>query len=386
MKAFLILFLLVSPLSATYVFRCEEAELTQEQKTRLFECILKGEPPRTFYDPDFHYLKAKCRRISSSLQLEWIPPSLWQLAVIHAFFNDPNIRIGILACGGQRWEPIEYEETLHHHLISADQIEDIIHCFDHHSRTLPNLCNLFFQVNKAVHTLYLRAEGSYLKMLHLAISELPPFTQWKEKQFPFWKSPWIYNPNSAEIFYTGLQDINLLTEIVKLECLAHENGEWVLYRGYPSSAPLSTLQFEDGNSHALSFGSTLLGGAFFSLDACAMTYSKPHQPTEQSFLALRVTPQELREFFRVGPLHPLIQMLVDGEMFHAHTKIATKNAQLNEHKTCEGYFMKCNKTCCDPIDYITNSTMTPEELERAFLFLCKKSGSIFCYPPKNGSF
>ena len=208
-------------------------------------------------------------------------------------------------------------------LSSAGSMEEIVECFDSESQSLPGLCELFFKVNQAIASLYKRADSSYAQMLHVAISELPPFNQWREKQFPFWTSPWIDNPNSARIFYDALKDEALLSTIVKIEQAAQENGEWVLYRGYPGSDPLSTLQLgESSCSHALSFGSTLLGGAFFSLGAAALTYSKPDVQVTHNFLALRVSPHELKEIFRVGPLHPFVQLLVNGEMFHAHEVIA----------------------------------------------------------------
>lgn len=360
---------------ATYLFTFE----SQELKTPLFELILKGEPPRTFYDTNPIDLKEECRKLSSSIRLEWIPPSLWQLGALHAFFHNPTIRDGILACSGPEWDPLTYERTLHHRLVSACSIEEIVSCFDQHSRSLPHLSELFFQVNQSIVALYHRAGRLYTEMLHLAISELPPFSIWREKGFPFWKSPWIYNPKAADIFYSAITDRKLFAEILNIEELAHENGEWVLYRGYPGLSFPSTIQIGHTQNHALSFGSTLLGGCFFSLEASAMTYAKPETSKEHSFLALRVPPKELRDLFRIGPLHPFLQLLVDGEMFHAHTKVAAKSSDEYASKPIEGYFMKRNKYCIDPIDYIITTTMTSEELEKSFHQLCEKSGFISFY-------
>lgn len=107
-----------------------------------------------------------------------------------------------------------------------------------------------------------------------------------------------------------------------------------------------------------------------------MTYSKPEHPAPHSFLALRVTPHELKELFRIGPLHPFIQMLADGELFHAHTKIASTTADEQQRKPLHGYFMECNKHCNDPIGYIVTYKMTAQELETAFRTLCERSGSF----------
>lgn len=386
MKILSAIFLLVlSPLSATYLFIFEESP-SYDQKMRLFELILKGEPPRIFYDSNPIDLNAECHKLIPSLCLEWIPPSIWQLGVLHMFFHEPTIRDGILACCQQEQEPLEYEQSLHRHLTSAQSLDEILNCFDHHSLSLPHLCKLFFQINQSLIALYQRAHGSDVEMLNLIISGLPPFHQWREKDFPFWRSLWIHNSNSVEIFHNAIKDSNLLTEVIKIERLAHENKEWVLYRGYAGSGYPSTLQLNATNSHALSFGSTLLGGAFFSLEAAAITYSKPETPTAHSFIALRVCPQELMDLFRIGPLHPFIQLLSDGEMFHAHTKIATNNSNEHKNKPLDGYFMHCNKYSIDPIGYITAPNMTPEELEKRFLSLCEKSSHIFLYDPTDEKF
>jgi len=387
MKFLFAMFLVaLHPLSATYLFIFGKEEPNYKQKTQLFELILKGEPPRIFYDSTPIDLNAECHKLNPSLRLEWISPSLWQLGVLHVFFHEPTIRDGILACCQGEQEPLEYEQPLHHRLTSAQSLDEILTCFDHHSRSQPHLCELFFQINQSLIALYHRAHGSEEEMLHLIISELPSFHQWREKDFPFWRSLWIHNPNSVEIFHNAVKDSNLLTEVLKIERLAHENGEWVLYRGYAGSGYPSTLQLNEAHSHALSFGSTLLGGAFFSLEAAAITYSKPETPMTNSFMALRVCPQELMDLFRIGPLHPFIQLLADGEMFHAHTKIATKNLHEHKDKPLDGYFMNCNKNSIDPIGYITAPNMTPEELEKRFLSLCEKSSHIFLYDPTDEKF
>lgn len=73
-------------------------------------------------------------------------------------------------------------------------------------------------------------------------------------------------------------------------------------------------------------------------------------------------------------------------MFHAHTKIATKNSDVHKNKPLDGYFMRCNKRSIDPIGYITAPNMTPEELEKKFLFPCEKSSHIFLYAPSDEQF
>ena len=104
MKTLFILFLLaISPLFATYLFLGEE-KLGSEQKEQLFSLLLQGEAPRVFYEENPIDLQAECSKLFPSLQLEWIPSSLWQLGALHAFFHDPVIRNSILSRSASLWD------------------------------------------------------------------------------------------------------------------------------------------------------------------------------------------------------------------------------------------------------------------------------------------
>lgn len=355
------------PLWSTYIIYNDDS-LTDSQQADLFDLILKGEPPRSFYNDDSFDLETECQRLHPFLKTVWIPTLVWQLGVLHAFFHDDHIRHIILASATEA--PVFFEDGLLPQLSTEHSLAELVDHFDRESKAIPNLNTLYFEINKALTALYDRSQRSDSQMLQLAIAELPPFTEWPERQFPFWNSPWIYSYNSAQVFYDSLTDAKLMDALLQIEHLAHDNGEWVLYRGYPGTGYPTTLQFHDTSSHALSFGSTLLGGTFFSLEAAALTYAKPH-----TFLALRVSPQEMQKYFRVGPLHPLVQMLVDGELFHAHTKIAAGSGFQNSF--LNGYFMKCNQYCTDLCGYIFNMTMTPMEFENEFQALCERSGVLF---------
>ena len=331
--------------------------------------MIHGEPPRTFYE-------TRAAEMENVCSLQWIPPSMWQLGVLHAFFHNEIIRQRILAAAGSNWEPLAYDQDLHPRLASANSLQEIVEHFDQQSQSLPLLSELFFLANDALVTLYQRAQGSDAEMIRLVVSELPPFEEWQERQFPFWQSPWIYNVNSVQLFYQALTDEVLLNQAAAIERLAHERDEWVLYRGYIGSGYPSTLQNEGTGNHALSFGSTLLGGAFYSLESTALTYAQPETPMPYSFLALRVPFQEMKELFRWGPLHPFLQLLVDGEMFHAHTKIAAQTPDEYLTKPLQGYFMKCNQHCLDPTGYLLQLQLSPQELEERFHGLCERSGHI----------
>ncbi|MGE5196742.1 MAG: hypothetical protein ACM3JI_05375, partial [Anaerolineae bacterium] len=205
-----IFLLFLAPLSATYILFLDEKDCGQEERTKLFDLILRGEPPRIFYDSHPFDLELECTKLIPSLGLEWVPPTIWQLAALHAFFNDQAIHKGILATSKNGYA-LNYEEMIHPRLASAKTIEEIVECFDSASQSLPNLCDLFFRINDAVVSLYNRAYGSDLEMMRLAISELPAFEEWPQREFPFWKCPWISNLNSAQLFYRGLKDDFLLS-------------------------------------------------------------------------------------------------------------------------------------------------------------------------------
>lgn len=236
----------------------------KQKQTQLFNLILRGEPPRSFYNESTWNLHSECKKLLPSLTLIWIPPSAWQIGFLHAFFHNTKVCEGVLKYLEVDWEPLEYEQLVHHNLPLMHSLQEIAELFDSYSQSFPDILQeLFFHVNEHVRDLYDRAGGSDLKMVHLAVFELPPFKQWSERRFPFLKAPWVHNPGSAELFYGALQDAHLLSEVLKVERLAYERGEWVLYRGYSGVALPSTLQLDSIDSHALSFGSTLLGGSFF---------------------------------------------------------------------------------------------------------------------------
>lgn len=372
----LVLLIFMSSLSATYIFFNAD-ELDEEKKVELFYLLMQAEPPSVFCRADKVDLKETCRGLSPNLDLQWITPTSWQIAALHAFFQNSGIQQTILACAKSGLDPLVYDGELHDQLSNAQNLETIAAFFDAKSQSLPGAKGLFFALNQAIAQLYERAERRENDMVTLALAELPSFSLWREKEFPFWKSPWIYNPGSAEIFYKALMDENLIRTILQIEQNAHQRGEWVLYRGYSGAGYPTTLQTDDAGSHALSFGSTLLGGAFFSLEATALTYAHPIDQGQWSFLVLRVALEELQKLFRIGPLHPFIQLLVDGEMFHAHTKVAAEAPDAYLVQPVQGYFMACNRHCVDPIGYILALQMKPEELEDQFQTLCAKSGIVF---------
>lgn len=372
----ILLVLLTRSLAATFVCYFEERILDNQLKEKIVDLILRGEPPRSFYSTMPIRLESECRKIIPSIQLQWIPSSVWQMAVLHAFFHDKEIREGILKCSREWWNPVDYEQEIHQLLPNVQTFEQIAECFDRQSLTIPNLCNLFFKVNHAVGALFKRANGSDMEMLRLIIAELPSFDELQRSQFPFLSNPWNDpNPHLLQNFYEGLMDEKMLSKIVKIERTAYDNGEWVLYRGYDGFEYPTTLQLEGKGNHALSFGSTLLGGVFYSLGATALTYSKTENEKKgHHFFALKISPKELNDVFRIGPLHPFVQMLVDGEMFHAHTKVAASKENDYQEKTLNGYFMKINKHCKDPIGYILTLKLTADELENAFQNLCERGG------------
>lgn len=401
-KLLFIFFFLVNPLLATYVIISGEASLAEAQKSSsIFHLFLKGEPPRSFYEPASFSLVDECQRICPTLKLRWMPQTLWQLGVLHAFFQNEEVRQGILFYLENKAAP-SYEEVVRKSLSKASCLDDLVKEFDCRTAKIPHFKELFFQIQKALADLLKRAEYDEEKLLHLILSELPPLEKWPEKSFPFWSSPQAYDLDSIKSFYSALKDACFISKLIEIERQAHKRGKWVVYRGYRGCGYPITLEKKDlhprhrclavlpkisfekepPSSHALSFGTTVLGGAFFSLDATALTYAKNQSFERQTFFALLVTPKELKEFFRVGPLHPLVQMIAKGEMFHANTKIAARAPKEYENKQLQGYFMKQNSCYFDQIGYILALGKTAERFERRFSRLCKRSGRLFCKQKK----
>jgi|GEM_PF-3549638 len=367
MKICLLLLLCIQPLFATSLILVD-SNLENEKYQELYELILKGDAPRRFFEPDSFDLQSELKKISAGSQLVWISPTVWQLGMLHGFFHDPAIREGVLACVKYGYSQLSYDEIVQERLPSLSKPAEIAYLFD--SITLPHLCSLFFRINEHILSLHDLSEGEENRMISHILSDIPPLDEWKEREFPFWEYQWITNPRSIQLFYQGLTDEKMVKRCAELEKEAHESGKWVFYRGYPGCGFPTTLQPNRKDSHALSFGSTLLGGAFFALESSALTYSKTEKRWAYCFLALSLTPDEIDTFFRIGPLHPFLQMIADGEMFHAHTKIASQN--LGE-QPLDGYFMKCNKTCTESAGYILNQNMSVSEFEEGFQAVIKKA-------------
>lgn len=371
--------LLFGQISATSILLFDGCELSEAKKAKLLEIVFKGEPPRVFYDREPINIEAEVHALDSKIRLEWIPPTLWQIAALHSFFADVEIRRYVTQLPGPWWNPLSYDEKLNSYLHAVTSHDQVVRLFDSHSKSLPDIEELYFRVNNAIANVYLRAGKSDSKMLDILLHEIPQFSKWATMQFPFWWCPYVQKPEAAELFYKALTNTHLIAEFVKMERAAYEKGEWILYRGYKGVALPSTIEIGTAESHALSFGSTLLGGVFFSMEATALTYCAPDISDEWSFLVLSVTPDELKKFFRVGPIHPLIQMLSDGEMFHAHTKIAATAPDTYFDKQLYGYFMKSNRYCYDKIGYILTFDMTTDELEKEFQLLCERSARVYSW-------
>ncbi len=227
---------------STNIISFEEDLQSEDIKKQIFELAFLGEPPRSFYNQEPLSMNNELSKILPTAKLHWIPPTLWQLGMLHAFFQDKDIHEGILTCLGSSWDPMCYDDDVHFFLSKAENFDEILAFFDHKSKSLPNIINLFFKVNKALHKLYERSNFSSTKMLDIILDEIPDISQWKHEGFPFWKSPWIYNLNSPLLFYQALKDKKFVSKIMDIEEKAHENSSWVFYRGYSGEKLPSTLQ------------------------------------------------------------------------------------------------------------------------------------------------
>lgn len=321
MKLVLLFICLLMPLHGVYLLHFDDEEVVDADiKSELYARIMKD---------DGENIVEACKSFLPSVTLEWITPTAWQVVALCEMYNDEAIKEEALALG-----PIEYEERVH----SLIETGDISSAFQPRHEYAP----LFFLLNKKISERYKVALGCQITMVKSCSFEGAQ---------PLYPYAYLTNPHSYELFFSALKDTELLFQLIEQETLAHRFGQRVFYRGYEGSGMPTTR----GN-HALSFGSTLLGGALFSVEACALTYSKPwNDALSWRFLAVRVGQEDIKELFRIGPLHPFLQLLSDGEIFHAHTKVL--------FAPYTGYFMKINKNIKEPLDYFFALDTTAEDLE-----------------------
>ncbi len=348
----------------------------------LYESLMLYDEPRNLFGKG---------QIDASI---WVPPSLWQLSALHAYFHNEHIRNTINQFGytqnlyhpteKAQWRqhpkratwPNNFDEVVIETLKKSLDQTDILPLYDSFIH-YEGLSDLFFALNDYILTLYKNNQQNYEKMLLNILDEIPPSSQWKENFFfPFYFSLFKDSSQDMECLGKALKNKELITALMHNEITAQQEQKIVFYRGYhqcDKNFP-NPINSDTGESHALSFGTTLLGGVFYSTDACALRYTYHDNLSPNTFFTVNLTSKECLTYFRIGPLHPFLQLIADGEFFHAHTKAALDTPK---EKSVSGYYAECNRRIFDVTGYIFSYTHSLTELSQQLKELFHSSGKLY---------
>ena len=191
----------------------------------------------------------------------------------------------------------------------------------------------------------------------------------------------------------------IIIKIIELEKEAHKKNLRLLYRGAQvvhltldnQKIPLyflplkgdyqdEELRLKKGmSSYSLSYSNSFLGGVFLSTDACAARYVLSDE-VPYIFHALNLSEEDLigQNLFCIPPLHPLVEMFMDGEWFHPHTKMVKRF----EGERCHGWFCKISRYFSDELGYIFRMDCTPEQLAVDLLNMSKNHLEIIYANPE----
>lgn len=137
-------------------------------------------------------------------------------------------------------------------------------------------------------------------------------------------------------FYKGSGSKNYLNPVdmkraIEIEYEAHSKNKFVLYRGAnvldDEKDPLTSADnpISKRLNRSISFGSTLLGGIFSDVGACAYCYMSEFEQRPVGY-ALLIDKKEyaqgkLSNMFYIPPLITLLDLLAKGEFFHSRAKV-----------------------------------------------------------------
>lgn len=356
---------------------------TKEANREIYRMLMIGDKPREIFSTEPGNLLNRLKKIDPDITIHWIPPAIWQLVAIDAYFHDPEVRSFVNMIGYTQglFDPKEREAYITHPqrntwpnnfderiikaLITAENLQDIVRIYDDWI-DYPGLSTCFFRINNRA--LSLLKKKTFTEVVNSIIKKLPPFEEWQENfHFPFLYCPYDDGKPHVTCLYHSLKDEPLLLKIIAIEMQAHDEKKNVFYRGYPSCVGTfpDPIHQHTNEPHALSFGSSLLGGLFFSTDGCALRYATSDSLLSQTFFAVKISEEEVvgeKSCFRIGPLHPYLQLLSDGEFAHSHTKVVANSSKDNMYRSIPGYFAECNRNIFDPVGFVVTHQYTVDEL------------------------
>ncbi len=352
-------------------------------------CLMKQRLP-----PSTKEMNEKLLKIHPNLKALWVPTSLFQLFVLHSFFTNEEFRSYVQCLGHQcnlnnkmgckeNWGEVSIDDAVVSILSNPKKkLQDIFAFYDEINRR-EKVTAFFLKMNDAFCKLYSPKTLEYL-LAHIPLKE----EEWQKCGFPF-----LFSPYGKECFsfvkrlFSDHKEI--IRKVIAEEYRAHEEGKHLIYRGgeviflktEEKELPLLFLPVkgkkteqgfsleEKSLSFSLSYANTLLGGIFLCTDACAARYALEGKEESYSFHALKLDENALIKdpLFCIPFLHPFAEMLVDGEWFHPHARIA-KNAGMEKYF---GWYAKINLMFDDYAHFIVRDDLSAEKLGIKLLQLAK---------------
>lgn len=413
-----------------------DGELPHALKKRAYhEVLVKEDYPaclvHSTYFPSPQGMTDKLKRIHPQFAAKWVPTTLFQLFVVHAYFFDSEFQefVRELGYGLEFYDKENIEEKKKFEAfkknggamweLNIDQ--QVIQTLSDPQKSIGDLfslyakinhkeafCSFFLKMNEAFLQKYLGTDlkGNCLLMVDQLLKEIPCDLQsWKKEGFPFCFNAFA-RENMELLLALFEKNPQVIRTVIDEEIKAHAEEKHLVYRGaecifFPSSedSTLPLLFFplkgEKSNGHlhfrtaskeqssfSLSYSNSFFGGLFFSLDACAARYS---QSLDRNYVfhALALDRKVLLEdpLFCIPPLHPFAEMFSDGEWFHPHTKTALNPKDAR----CHGWYAKVNHTFIDHLEFLTRHDHSSEKLAAKLLRYAAQNAIILRVSPKDFS-
>jgi hypothetical protein len=354
--------------------------------------------------PNERSIQQKLEKIHPRLKAYWAPTSQFQFFVLKSFFFDRELqefakKLGY-SCGFydktdpeelKRFQKYKEEQGVSWDLNIDEKIVEALS-----TKNRQTLTSHYEKLNHREDfcTFFLKMNDAFLK--DVRSSEIPRQKEvWQKNHFPFLYS---FNVgNNIDLFLQLFQDHpEIIKKAVAEEIKAHNEGKFLIYRGaeavqvdgerllfFPLKAKKndgSLVIDEEMDSFSLCYGSSLFGGCFLSLDACAARYAIP-ESAFHTFHALRLDQKSLLEdpLFCIPPLHPFVELFVDGEWFHPHSIMGKHK----EGTLRYGWYAPSNRYFEDPLGFLTREDLPPALLARKLLELGAREAVILHTHPED---
>ena len=400
-----------------------EGEVGDEYKKRAYhEVLLKEDYPMCLMTsklpPSEEKINEKLSQIHPHLKAKWVPTSLFQLFVLEGFFSRPEFQDYVhklgYGCGfydqSDFLEEIKYQNAIAEEITTVNIDAKVVKVLSDRESSKEDLYAVYEEINHndAICSFFLKFNddfiGKYSENLEdELLAGIPQnIHHWKRNHFPFLYNNYSRDANEDMYMLLRLlsQNRDLIKRVISEEIKAHAEGKHLIYRGaelvffnsqeedpvplllLPVNAKRIKEEFfldKGMSSYSLSYANSLFGGIFLSTDACAARYADTTDDF-YAFHALKLDHNSLVDdpLFCIPPFHPFSEMIVEGEWFHPHAKIAKKE----ENQRCYGWFAKANRNFTDHLGFIMHSD-SPEELGMKHLNLVSNNAVLMNLVPSD---